>query len=131
MNHFTTHRAGDYTTEDWSDSDLVFFGLPLCSDIQLSNILKIGKNLKKGAKVLSLKQPNSDIMRSMKEITMKDENTVFSPPTLSSDSPENFERGTALIANVREEYFYLEKVVWCKMSWGRARVYVLVRNSTI
>jgi hypothetical protein len=112
----------------------VFFGLPLCSDIQLSNILKIGKSLKKGAKILSLKQPNSEIMRSMKsvkEITMKDENTVFSPPLLSSDSPEKFERGTALTVNVREEYFYLEKVVWCKMSWGRARVYVLVRNSTI
>ena len=67
----------------------------------------------------------------MKEGTMKEDSTVFAPPMLFSESPGNFERGTVLSANVREEYFYLEKVVWCKMSWGRARVYILVRNSTI
>ena len=28
-----------------------------------------------------------------------------------------------------EKYFYLENVFWCKMTWGRARVYLLVRNN--
>ena len=27
-------------------------------------------------------------------------------------------------------YFYLDSVSWCKTSWGRARVYILVRNDS-
>ena len=103
--------------------------MPLCADIQLSNILRIGRHLKKGAKILSLKQPNSEIMRSLKETKNKEVMTDSMPPAYSSEFFENSDRDTVLSANVHEEYFFLEKVVWCKMSWGRARVYVLVRNS--
>ena len=99
--------------------------MPLSADIQLSNILRIGRNLKKGAKILSLKQPNSEIMRSMKEMKNKGDMTDL------SENFENFDRSAVQSGNVREEYFYLDQIVWCKMSWGRARVYVLVRNSTM
>lgn len=105
--------------------------MPLSTDNHLSNILRIGKNLKKGAKILTLKQPNYEIMKSMKDIRKKEDIIDTTPSSSASEFFENFERETVLSANVREEHFYLEKIVWCKMSWGRARVYVLVRNSTI
>lgn len=105
--------------------------MPLSTDNQLSNILRIGKNLKKGAKILSLKQPNYGILKSLKDIKNKEDIIDTTSSSSASEFFENFDRETVLSANVREEYFYLEKIVWCKMSWGRARVYVLVRNSTI
>ena len=33
--------------------------------------------------------------------------------------------------NDNEYYFYLERDVWCTFTWGRARVYILVRNSNL
>ena len=47
--------------------------MPLSTDNQLSNILRIGKNLKKGAKILSLKQPNYGILKSLKDIKNKED----------------------------------------------------------
>ena len=118
--------------EDWSDGDIIFFGTPLCSDSVLNELLVRGKSLKPGSKILSLKQPSSLVLNSNQNEMKNRANRRGNELTEYGSNPYNYQ-GENEYKNSSSEndesYFSLEQDVWCTFSWGRARVYILVRNS--
>jgi actin-related protein len=100
-----------------------------------------------GAKILSLKEPKTVFPKSVRDTKSPLEMTELALISYDSENQDNDRNGngygngningngnlngfTVQNENERNEHFYLEQTIWCKMSWGRARVYILVRNST-
>ena len=116
-------------SENWSDADISLFCSPLCSDTILEDLLEKGKFLDPGSKILTLRLPPN-----MKKIETKNQkidlvgnrhdNYQIKNEIGDSESNEN-----NLNYLNYEKYFNLEEIFWCKMSWGRARVFLLIRNN--
>ena len=128
------YRTGDFVSEDWSDADISFFSSPLCSDLILEDLLNKGKFLNPGSKVLTLRLPPR-IKKT--NFTSEDDDKINFYINDNNNSNNNnnnnnneFENNENDINHKNyEKYFNLEEIFWCKMSWGRTRVFLLVRNN--
>ena len=118
-------------SENWSDADISFFCSPLCSDTILEDLLHKGKFLDPGSKILTLRLPPN-----IKKIEIKNQKNNLSVTSkqynnyqLKNENKdmENYENNLNNLSY--EKYFYLDEIFWCKMSWGRARVFLLIRNN--
>jgi hypothetical protein len=116
---------GDYSNIDWSEADIIFIPSISYSEKKLLNILQYGKNLRFGSKILTLKLPQISVPR----IDKKSKKTEIFDNDNDGDNNDNM--NINIDNDDYQKYFDFERTIWCKMSWGRIRAYLLVRNNTI
>jgi hypothetical protein len=136
---------GDYSDIDWSEADIVFLPSVSYSEKKLLNIILYGKNLRFGSKIITLRLPQISAPRvdkKSKKIEIFDngydgDNIDNNDSNNDNNNDNNDDNNDNDSMNINidnddyQKYFDFERTIWCKMSWGRMRAYLLVRNNTV
>ena len=65
-------RQGDILNENWSDADIIFTNSPLFPDSLIDGIADLSAKLKKGARIISLKElPKRDHLHPFTSMKVK------------------------------------------------------------
>ena len=65
-------RQGDILNENWSDADIIFTNSPLFPDSLIDGIADLSAKLKKGARIISLKElPKRDHLHPFASMKVK------------------------------------------------------------
>jgi Histone methylation protein DOT1 len=125
-------RLGDFLRDDWSEADFAFLSTVSLSETALGGVFHAAKRLRAGAKLLTFSVPSTTSWLHASVYTN----------VKSKSAPKGLEQtsggGGGAMGSTHttyqpedslELYFTLENVLWCKTTWGRIRVYILVRTS--